>query len=387
MLLDANHASTLNPSEKLLMQSVQEKFDFSDFVPMTGMQNRHLMTILASRWLRSFPLLLENQKQHIIEVDQKASVLVETNYVPKSTETRERSIVVILHGLEGSSRSHYVMGLAEKLVASGISAARMNMRNCGGTMHLSRTLYNAGLSADLTPVSEYFLNEGFDNVFFVGFSLGGNVVLKAASELSLRGKSWLKGVCAISPSIDLHACVTALEQWYNRIYELNFLFSLKSKIVEKNKLQPGKYDLSFLPRIKTVRNFDDIYTAPDGGYLTAGDYYSRASALPLVPSIEQPVLIITAQDDPFVPFKSFLSKDLSGNNVTLLAPKYGGHAGFVGARRAPKTSERNRFLNKEADENPGSKATENLIAIPNVVSQTDRFWAETACTDFFQKLM
>jgi hypothetical protein len=369
------------------MQSVQAKFDFSDFVPMAGMQNRHVMTILASRWLRNFPTLLASQKQHIIEVDQKASVLVESNCVPKTTESKDRSIVIILHGLEGSSRSHYVMGLAEKLVASGISAARMNMRNCGGTMHLSRTLYNAGLSADLTPVSEYFLNEGFDNVFFVGFSLGGNVVLKAASELSLHGRKWLKGVCAVSPSIDLHACVTELEQWYNRIYELNFLISLKSKIVEKNKLQPGKYDLSFLPRIKTVRNFDDIYTAPDGGYLTAGDYYSRASALPLVPSIEQPVLIVTAQDDPFVPFQSFLSKYLSGDNVTLLAPKYGGHAGFVGSRSGKGMRAHDLILGKESNENKIPGVRNESEVVPDAVIGNDRFWAETACTNFFQRLV
>ena len=355
---------------------------------MTGMQNRHMMTILASRWLRRFPSLIANQKQHIVEVDQKASVLVECNYVDKH-DSAERSIVVILHGLEGSSRSHYVMGLAEKLLASGFSAARMNMRNCGGTMHLSRTLYNAGLSADLTPVSEYFLNEGFDNVFFVGFSLGGNVVLKAASELSLRGKKWLKGVCAISPSIDLHSCVTALEQWYNRIYELNFLISLKAKIVEKDKLQPGKYDLSFLPKIKTVRHFDDVYTAPDGGYLSASDYYSRASALPLVPSIEQPILIITAQDDPFVPFQSFLSKDLSGDNVTLVAPKYGGHAGFVGSRSRKKTNNRSPVqtgINENISKNAAVGVSENLDATPQAVPPSDRFWAEKACADFFQQL-
>jgi predicted alpha/beta-fold hydrolase len=365
------------------VQAAQAKFDISDFVPMAGMQNRHMMTILASRWVRRFPSLIENQKQRIIEVDQKASVLVECNYAERPAKNGERSIVIILHGLEGSSRSHYVMGLAEKLVANGISAARMNMRNCGGTMHLSRTLYNAGLSADLTPVSEYFLNEGFDNVFFVGFSLGGNVVLKAAAELSERGKTWMKGVCAISPSLDLHACVTALEQWFNRIYELNFLRSLKAKIVEKDKLQPGKYDLSFLPKIKSVRSFDDIYTAPDGGYMSAGDYYSRASSLQMIPSIVQPVLIITAQDDPFVPFSSFLSKDLSGNNVTLLAPIYGGHAGFVGQLNGFKK----HGSVVQADESLPESIAGAAATIPPAVTLDDRFWAEKACVEFFLPLV
>lgn len=361
-----------------IAQSAGKHFDVSDFVPMAGMQNRHMMTILASRWLRRFPELIEKQKQRIIEVDRDASVLVECNFTEQKDINGKRSIVVILHGLEGSSRSHYVMGLAEKFGADGISTARMNMRNCGNTMHLSRTLYNAGLSEDLLPVSEHFLNDGFDEVFFVGFSLGGNVVLKGASELSQRGKTWIKGVCAISPSIDLHTCVTALEQWYNRIYELNFLFSLKAKIVEKNRLQPGKYDLSSLPKIKTVRSFDDTYTAPDGGYMSASDYYSRASALPMVPTIKPPVLIITAQDDPFVPFSSFLSRDLSGDNVTLLAPLHGGHAGFVGrvgAKSVQKTQKRH-VVSTHTDE----------ISIPYVVSKSDRFWAESACVEFFRRL-
>jgi len=373
---------------------------FSSFVPMLGMQNRHLMTILASQWVRRFPSLLDTQKQKIIEVDPKASVLVECNYADDFAATNDhgrgrsapepggngRSIAIIVHGLEGSSRSHYVMGVAEKFLANGISAARMNMRNCGGTMHLSRTLYNAGLSADLQPVAEHFLSEGFENIFFVGFSLGGNVVLKAASEISLRQKKYLKGVCAVSPSLDLHACVTALEQWFNRIYEMNFLRSLKAKIVEKNRLQPGKYDLSFLPGIKTVRGFDDIYTAPDGGYSSAGDYYSRASSLQMLPDIHMPVLIITAQDDPFVPFASFQAKEMKGSHITLLAPIYGGHAGFLGAR-VEKPDQ--NFSNGERNLSSGNESL-NLSSAktaPPAVAMTDRFWAEKSCVEFCQRLV
>jgi uncharacterized protein len=359
-----------------------EKFEDSAFIPMTGMENRHVMTILANAWKRHFPQILATQEQRIIDVAPSSQVLVECNFTPSARrdEGHGRAIAIIYHGLEGSSRSHYVMGVAEKFLADGISTVRVNMRNCGNTMHLTNTLYNAGLSADIAPIAEHFLNDGFDHIFTIGFSLGGNVVLKAAAEYSKTGATWLKGVCAVSPSLDLPTCVAALELWENRIYELNFLYSLKAKIVQKNKLKPRRYDISCLPKINSVRNFDDTYTAPDGGYESAADYYARASALPMIPSISPPVLIIAAQDDPLVPFVSFQSKNLEGANVSLLAPMHGGHAGFVS--RAIETSpSKSREWVEKLKNNPDE------LGAPLVVTAADRFWAESSCLKFCARLL
>src|SRR5262249_28154752 len=149
-------------------------------------------------------------------LDDEQSTCQKLKCVGRPAAGGKGAIAIILHGLEGSSRSHYVLGLSEKLLANGISAARMNMRNCGGTLHLANTLYNAGLSADVHAVAEHFLDDGFDQVFLIGFSLGGNVVLKAAAELSRKKVSWLEGVCAVSPSLDLHASVSAVEMFSNR---------------------------------------------------------------------------------------------------------------------------------------------------------------------------
>lgn len=357
------------------------KFEDSEFIPMTGLENRHVMTILANAWQRQFPRVLATQEQRIIDVAQNSKVLVECNFTPSARreEGHGRAIAIIYHGLEGSSRSHYVMGVAEKFLAGGISTVRVNMRNCGNTGHLTDTLYNAGLSADIVPIAEHFLNDGFEDIFTIGFSLGGNVVVKAAAELSQANCEWLKGVCAVSPSIDLPACVKALELWQNRIYELNFLLSLKAKIVQKNKLCPGQYDVSLLSKVNTVRSFDDTYTAPDGGYHSAADYYVRASALPMVPLINLPLLIIAAQDDPFVPFSSFRAKELERPNVSLLAPMHGGHAGFIGRAIAPNSS-KVRNCSETLQDNPESGG-------PQLVLPADRFWAESSCLKFCKRLL
>lgn len=359
-----------------------QKFKHSDFVPMTGLENRHVMTILANAWSRQFPNIVATQEQRIIDVALNSKVLVECNFLPnaRTDEGHGRALAIIYHGLEGSSRSHYVMGVAQKFLANGISTARVNMRNCGDTMHLTDTLYNAGLSADIAPIAEHFLNDGFENIFTIGFSLGGNVVLKAAAEFSRTNATWLKGVCAVSPSLDLPTCVDALELWQNRIYELNFLRSLKEKIVQKNKLHPGRFDISCLPKINSVRNFDDTYTAPDGGYQSAADYYARASALPMIPSIKVPVLIIAAQDDPLVPFTSFQSKELESPNVSLLAPTHGGHAGFVG-RAVQSSSRKTREWSGETNNNA------NDLAAPYAVTINDRFWAESSCLKYCARLL
>jgi hypothetical protein len=338
------------------------RFESRQFLPAPGMENRHVMTIFASRWWRKFPDLLAFQEERVVRVSDDASVLLECNFAGPAPA--RGPIAIILHGLEGSSRSHYLLGLAEKLCEIGISAARMNMRNCGGTMHLSSSLYNAGLSGDVCVAAESFLKEGFDSVFFVGFSLGGNVVLKAASELSKKPHDWLKGVVAVSPSLDLSACVDAIEKGFNRVYEINFLRSLKSKIREKSGLKQGDYDLRLLGKIKSLRQFDDAFTAPDGGYGSADEYYRCASALPMVSLIDVPALIISAQDDPIVPFSSLAPLLAESGMVELLAPKFGGHAGFVGAlqQKSGGTASFGRACAK------------------------DRFWAESTCCDFLVPL-
>jgi predicted alpha/beta-fold hydrolase len=259
-----------------------------------------------------------------IKVSQDTSLLA---YCHLSGSDRLKPTFILVHGLEGSSQSSYILGLAESAVKAGANVIRLNLRNCGESLHLTPTLYNAGLSGDLLTVIDWLVeSKHLTNLFLVGFSLGGNLVLKTAAELEHR-LSAVSAVCAVSPSIDLDACVRSLEKGLCRAYELNFLFSLKNKLIRKYKLFPDRYDLSQLAKVTRLRQFDDLYTAPDGGYANAAEYYLKASSLPLMNKIASPTLIITAQDDPIVPFELFSL--IETDFVRLLAPKHGGHGAFI----------------------------------------------------------
>ncbi|HEY9786419.1 MAG TPA: alpha/beta fold hydrolase [Candidatus Obscuribacterales bacterium] len=296
----------------------------AEFEPHPLLRNRHLMTMVPAFIPRT--TFQYQGFEHIFEVNDEAKLLAYC-HVNKTREAQ--ATLLIVHGLEGCSESPYVLGLTMKAIEAGLNVVRMNLRNCGGTLHLTKTLYNAGQSADVISIAKQLKTQmGFRNIFAVGFSLGGNIVLKAAGEMGEQGSSVFSGVCAVSPSIDLAACVDVISRGMNRIYELRFLKGLIAKIKAKEALFPGRYDVERLPTIKTIRQFDDVYTAPDGGYGNADTYYRKASAIRCMDSIRVPALIITAMDDPIVPFTSFAHDSWQNPAIKLLAPRYGGHGGF-----------------------------------------------------------
>ncbi len=228
-----------------------------------------------------------------------------------------------------------MLGTAEKAVAAGFNAIRVNTRNCGGTEHLTATLYHAGLTEDLRHIiTELAETDGLEELYPAGFSLGGNVVLKLAGEYGSDPPRQLKGVIAVSPSIDLNASANAIELRSNSIYNMRFIWSLKARMRRKARLFPERYDVSRLRSVWSIREFDDVYTAPHSGFGNAANYYERASSLQFIKGITVPTLIIHAQDDPFIPFSSFKHRDIEANpNVALLTPEQGGHVGFISADR------------------------------------------------------
>lgn len=296
---------------------------------------------------------LQGEKR-LFQVAPDTQVLAHCHW--QKSQPRSHPTMVILHGLEGSSESKYVLGVAYKALASGFNAVRVNLRNCGDTMHLTPTLYNAGLSPDVVSILHELRNEGYNRIFLVGYSLGGNIVLKTAGELGSDGPALLTGVAAISPSLDLETCVKAIEHPDNRFYDQWFLRSLKGKVRAKAKLFPELYDTSLLRTARTLRQFDDIYTAPAGGYENAAVYYSKASAIRVVQHIAVPTLIIVSEDDPLIPFSSFSHPNLQNRFIRLNATKFGGHAGFI--QHAPEDK-----------------------------SLLDLFWAENRVVGFCQEVM
>jgi predicted alpha/beta-fold hydrolase len=240
--------------------------------------------------------------------------------------------LIALHGLEGSSDAHYMRGLASKAWSRGFNVVRLNQRNCGGTEHLSAGLYHSGLTADpLFVLRELVERDRLPRIVFAGYSLGGNLALKLAGELGADVPAALRAVAAVSPVMELEACVRAIERRENRIYEWNFCRNLQGRMRRKARAWPGKFDLTGLWKVWSIREFDERYTAPHHGFAGASDYYHRASAMRVIDRVAIPTLIVTAADDPFVPPEPFRDPRVINNpHITTLITSHGGHCGFIG---------------------------------------------------------
>ena len=221
-------------------------------------------------------------------------------------------------------------GIAAKAWLTGFNAIRINQRNCGGTEHETPTLYHSGLSGDLIAIgTELADKDGVDHLWFAGYSMGGNLVLRMAGEVGTAFTP-LKGVMTVCPNIDPAACVTALEEPRNWIYHRHFLRSMQARLRRKAAFFPGVFDVARLSSIRSLRAFDDAYTAPHGGFLNAADYYERVGARHVLEQIAVPTLILTAQDDPFIPYGIFDTPALRRNaSIHFVAPRHGGHCGFL----------------------------------------------------------
>lgn len=301
------------------------------FNPALLLRNPHLMTLIPRYWprLRWNENLPSSERLFTTQPGTQLLGLCHWQNAPTTAPT-----VVLVHGLEGSADSHYMRGMAAKAFSAGFNVLRINQRTCGGTDHLTPTLYNSGLSNDYRAIlQELRERNGLSQIWLVGYSMGGNLVLKAAGELQ-RSEAALAGVVAVSPNIDPTQCVAALEEPRNWIYHAHFLSSLKARMRRKADLFPGQWDLSPLRSMKTITQFDDAYTARDGGYRNASDYYNRAGARHVVSEIAVPTLIITAQDDPFIPASIFEIPAIRNNrHITLGMLRSGGHCGFFQKRR------------------------------------------------------
>jgi hypothetical protein len=226
-------------------------------------------------------------------------------------------------------------GIAAKAFARGMNVVRLNQRNCGDTEHLSAGLFHSGLTADARHViGELSAVDGISSIAVAGYSLGGNLALKLAGEFGDDPPPVLQAVAAVSPILEIGECVRALERPGNFLYQWNFVRDLKRRMRRKDRCWPGRFDLARLAGVRTVRDFDEAYTAPHFGFDNADDYYHRASAMRVIDRVRVPTLIITAEDDPFVPPEPFHDPKVTSNpHITLLVCRHGGHCGFVGPRQ------------------------------------------------------
>jgi hypothetical protein len=295
--------------------------DPASFRPL--FRNGDLQTIAARFW----PTRLNPQSRfetRLIETEPGVRIVA---HYHQARSHHLQDTVLIVHGLEGSSTSPYVVRMALQALERGFHVIRMNVRNCGGTEHLCRTLYHSGLTTDLRAVVDQTSRCW---LYIVGFSMGGNMALKLAGEWGASRPTHVRALCAVSPPIDLGACALTIAKPRNRIYESRFLRQLRRTLTRKKAMMPVDYSLGAFSSIRSLIDFDNSYTAPAFGFRDAFDYYAHASSNRFLDNIQLPSLVIHSQDDPFIPFEIFDHAAFAENpHLLFLAPQFGGHVAFM----------------------------------------------------------
>ena len=290
------------------------------------MRGGHLQTLISHFLTRE--AVLPPSEPRLFQVADRVQIRCDCHWQP---DRRKAITAVLVHGLEGSSSSQYIVGTANKAWIAGMNVVRMNVRGCGGTEALGASLYHSGLSSDVGEIVRALISaDALPRLAIAGFSMGGNMVLKLAGEWGSDAPAQVKAVAAVSPGMDLSASADALHLPANRIYEFRFLLSLWRSMRRKAGLFPEQYKKPPLRCLRSIRDFDDVITAPAFGFQGAEDYYTRASATALVGRIAVPTLVIHASDDPFVRLLPSTSAALRANpKMTFLETAHGGHCGFL----------------------------------------------------------
>jgi uncharacterized protein len=330
---------------------VSSQFSRKPFKAHPVFSSGHAQTLAAYAWPRRRRLrhsVSKDEERHF-QVEDGVKVLAQCRW---QTNRQDHPTLVIWHGMEGSTSSVYMWSTAYKGFRAGFNVIRVNYRNCGSTEHLATGLYHGGMSADLRAViTELIVKDGLTRIFPIGFSLGGNMVLKLAAEYGESPPPEVVAGCVISPSVDLQASTDLILKGSNWIYHRSFVRSVKKRVRAKHRLYPELYDVRKLNEVRTIRDFDERFTSLANGFANADDYYYQASCVRVVKQIRIPIMIIHAEDDPFIPFEPFRREAFVENPYLLLiSTSRGGHVAFISA----------------ANENE------------------DRFWAENRAIEFCQ---
>lgn len=306
----------------------------TDFHPRRFLRNSHLQTTFGNYLPRVNSL--HPAEAQLVEVspateDQIASqILCHCHWQPEDVRAA-RPTAIIVHGLEGSSGSQYVIGNSNKLWQAGCNIIRMNMRNCCDTEALTPTLYHSGLSGDVLGVMRFFIDRhSLQSIALIGYSMGGNLVLKLAGELGRNPPPELHSVIGVSPVIDLAPSSDALHLLQNRVYEMKFVRAMRRRYRRKAALFPRAYDPDRANGVRSLRDFDERIISLYSGFSGADDYYYRVAAARVIDDITVPTLIINSLDDPFIRLApDTRDKILRNPNITFLETTHGGHCAFL----------------------------------------------------------
>lgn len=295
--------------------------------------NGDITTIAANFWPRN---LDERQFPGVREL-HRTDADVEVLAIRHEPQGQARGELIVLHGLEGSHDSGYMKSMAQAGLVRGLRVHRLNMRTCGGTESLAPTLYHAGLTQDLRAIIERLAKAGRGPIFLVGYSLGGNVVLKLAGELSRQARDLgIAGVATVSTPLDLMASCQRMQEPRNFIYSSKFIDRLKARYRRRALVFPDRFALDGLEAVASVLEFDDKFTAKAFGFGDAANYYGTQSSQAFLQQIAIPGLLIHSADDPLIPTWVYERAAPETNpNLKLILTAYGGHVGFL-ARRGPR---------------------------------------------------
>ena len=289
-----------------------------DYSPPFLHKNAHLATILPNQ-------LRPVKRAHFerIPIPTPDDDFIDVDTIKKGSTTA----VILLHGLEGSSSSRYIQGMAGALQSLDCDVLCMNFRGCSGRVNNTYQSYHSGKTDDVRTLIEAF--PAYDSIRIIGFSLGGNVALKYMGEKAPESR--VRSCIAISTPVDLAGSSVTLNSAENTLYLSRFLKQLKLKAIEKSKRFPEKgLELNLIRSAKNFQDFDNVYTAPAHGFRDAKDYYEQSSSKQFLQFIEKPTLIINALNDSFLSPSCYPIKECEENdNLTLLTPRFGGHVGFA----------------------------------------------------------
>jgi predicted alpha/beta-fold hydrolase len=296
----------------------------SNYKPPLFFKNGHLSTMYAGLLREINGLVQSRERIHLPDGD---FMDLDWSYAKQAS----KKVTILLHGLEGNAQRAYIQGSAKALTESGYDVCAVNFRGCSGEPNTTYRSYHSGATEDLKVVLEHIVkNKEYNKIYLKGFSLGGNLLLKYLGEGNSIPTA-LKGAVAISVPCRLDDSLRQLLSFKNIAYAARFKKNLIEKLRAKQELFPTKISDNDIKNIKTLKDFDDVYTSKAHGFKDAMDYYTQCSSRQFLTGISVPSLIINAQNDSFLGLACYPTKEAEENkNVYLEVPKYGGHVGFYG---------------------------------------------------------
>lgn len=305
----------------------------SDFIPSLPFRNGHVNTVFRPLFMK------ETHNYERIRIETWDNDFIDLDF----SKVGSNILVLLIHGLEGSSESKYMISAANELNNAGYDAVSFNLRGCSGEDNRLLPTYHSGKTEDVHFVVSYLLeNYDYQKLMIVGYSLGGNLTLKYFGEYQEKISDKVTCGIAVSVPVDLASSGKNMATLKNKIYMEEFLKTLRKKVLEKaEKFPEFELDRDKLFKAKAFKDFDELYTAPVFGFDSPEDYWEKASSKPYIPKIKKPSLLITSLDDPFLTNECFPYEEAYGSDeFHLEVTKYGGHVGFISSFR----QQNNRWL-------------------------------------------